>query len=89
MGRQAPKIAFELEKKLDALDRQDAQDSIMKYRLQGYENFVGWDDKHQKLRAEIQKKYLEYSTSQKARASTPCMRKHAERHTSRSSFERR
>ncbi|PVH80177.1 hypothetical protein DL98DRAFT_588719 [Cadophora sp. DSE1049] len=51
---------YELEKKLDALDRQDAQDDIMKYRLKGYENFVGWDGKHQELRAEIQKKYLEY-----------------------------
>ncbi|KAL5317200.1 hypothetical protein ACEPPN_014295 [Leptodophora sp. 'Broadleaf-Isolate-01'] len=50
-----------LEKKLDALDKQYAQDERMKYRLRGFEISDGRDDKCQKLCADIQKKYMEYA----------------------------
>ncbi|KAG4439048.1 hypothetical protein IFR05_005476 [Cadophora sp. M221] len=51
----------DLEKKLDALDKEYAQDERMKYMLRGFEISGGRDDKYKKLCADIQKKYIEYA----------------------------
>lgn len=55
----------DLERELDALDKQDGQDPIMQARLRGWgeDDFDEWDAKQQDLCLKIQEKYVKYGMS--------------------------
>lgn len=49
-----------LERDLDNLDNDDAENETLKPRLAGYEDYDGWDEKQRDLLLEIKTKWMEY-----------------------------
>lgn len=52
----------ELETKICELDAKDATNKTMEFRLRGYEDYPGWDDKMTKLINEARTKWKEYGS---------------------------
>lgn len=50
----------ELEKKLHEIDAADAASPTMKFRLNGYENFNGWNTEQSELVSKIREKWCQY-----------------------------
>jgi len=51
---------IEMEKTLDELDKKDAADETLEYRLRGFENYNGWNDEQRKLVSKISATYAQY-----------------------------
>ena len=49
-----------LEKELDDLDKEDAEDPTRQHRLRGFEDYEGWDTTQRMLLSRIREKYCEY-----------------------------